>query len=216
MIAVFTIDACLLHFHFCLFPFSCSSMPALDPAHSRFLSEAAALLNSDSPSTSAHLLAVQTRVLHADSKPLNARQQRHHCAACGRIRHSQAPSITVRPSKKAVAQGLTGATVYQCDGCRRRAVLPRRNKRVTTKSARGSVPTLPASTSTPASVSTSASASPLPPADLAQDSTPAQSKSTDNASSKKRAKARKQGGLQALLASKQQAQPSLDLFDFLQ
>lgn len=215
MIAVFTIDDCLLHFHFCLFPFSCSSMPALDPAHSRFLSEAAALLNSDSPSTSAHLLAVQTRVLHADSKPLNARQQRHHCAACGRIRHSQAPSITVRPSKKAVAQGLTGATVYQCDGCRRRAVLPCRNRRVTTKSARGSVPALPASASTPASVSTS-SASPLPPADLAQDSTPAQSKSTDNASSKKRAKARKQGGLQALLASKQQAQPSLDLFDFLQ
>jgi len=42
------------------------------------------------------------------------------------------------------------------------------------------------------------------------------SKSGDNQNSKKRAKARKQGGLQALLASKQQAQPSLDLLDFLQ
>jgi hypothetical protein len=41
-------------------------------------------------------------------------------------------------------------------------------------------------------------------------------KSADNQNSKKRAKARKQGGLQALLASKKSAQPSLDLFDFLQ
>ncbi|KAJ5256891.1 hypothetical protein N7478_012995 [Penicillium angulare] len=39
---------------------------------------------------------------------------------------------------------------------------------------------------------------------------------TDNVNSKKRAKARKQGGLQALLASKPKTQPSLDLFDFLQ
>jgi hypothetical protein len=38
----------------------------------------------------------------------------------------------------------------------------------------------------------------------------------DNASSKKRAKARKQGGLQALLASKKSTQPSLNLLDFLQ
>ncbi|OQD90869.1 hypothetical protein PENANT_c001G11230 [Penicillium antarcticum] len=42
------------------------------------------------------------------------------------------------------------------------------------------------------------------------------SKSADNQSSKKRAKTRKQGGLQALMASKKSAQPSLDLFDFLQ
>jgi hypothetical protein len=45
---------------------------------------------------------------------------------------------------------------------------------------------------------------------------PSPLKTGDNASSKKRAKARKQGGLQALLASKKTNQPSLDLFDFLQ
>jgi ribonuclease MRP protein subunit SNM1 len=45
------------------------------------------------------------------------------------------------------------------------------------------------------------------------------SKAADNASSKKRAKARKQGGLQALMAAKQtltEPSQSLDLFDFLQ
>jgi hypothetical protein len=45
---------------------------------------------------------------------------------------------------------------------------------------------------------------------------PQPAKAEDNAGSKKRAKARKQGGLQALLASKKSAQPSLDLLDFLQ
>lgn len=190
-------------------------MPTIESPQSRFVTEAAALLQADSPSTSAFLLGVQTRMLLADFKSLTAHQHKHHCAACGRIRdrESHGSSLTVKPRKRAISQGLAGATVYKCGACHHRAVLSRKKRRVTKRSGRASATPL-----TSASISASASTStpPLPTSNLPQDSTPIQTKVTDNTSSKKRAKARKQGGLQALLASKQQKQPSLDLFDFLQ
>lgn len=188
-------------------------MPTIESPQSRFVTEAAALLQSDSPSTSAYLLGVQTRMLHADFKSLNAHQHRHHCAACGRIRHTDThrSSVTVRARKGAASQGSAGARVYKCGDCHHRTILPRKKKSVAKSLGRAS-----AAPSTSTSVGASASASPLPISGLSQDPTPNQPKVTDNTSSKKRAKARKQGGLQALLASKQQKQPSLDLFDFLQ
>ncbi|CRL28211.1 unnamed protein product [Penicillium camemberti] len=163
-------------------------------------------------STSAHLLAVHTRLLHEESKSLSVLQKKDHCGACGSIRNAQWSKVTkIKPKKsKPLSSGLAsaGATVYKCLRCHQRTVLPQRNSRkpvskpssraATVTSTRGSTPV---GVGVDVKGSTQASTDP---------------KAGDNQSSKKRAKARKQGGLQALLASKQRAQPSLDLLDFLQ
>lgn len=179
-------------------------MSHIDPS---FLIQAVSAVPVGS-STSAHLLAVHTRLLHEESKSLNVLQKRDHCGACGSIRKPQWSKVTeVKPKKnKPLTSGSarTGATVYKCLRCCQRTVLPRRKSRnpVSKSSSREATSTRG---STPVGVDVKGST---------QVSTDL--KAGDNQSSKKRAKARKQGGLQALLASKQRAQPSLDLLDFLQ
>ena len=173
-----------------------------------FLIQAASAVPIGS-STSAHLLAVHTRLLHEESKSLNVPQKRDHCGACGSIRKPQWSKVTeIRPRKsKSLSSGSasTGATVYKCLRCSQRTVLPRRNlkKPISRPSSRATVTSTRGSTTVGVEVEGASQASTDP-------------KAGDNQSSKKRAKARKQGGLQALLASKQRAQPSLDLLDFLQ
>lgn len=193
----------------------------------RFLKESANFLLSQSPSTSSHLLAVHNRILHDDFKSLNQRQHETSCGACGSIRKPEwTKTIQVKRKKPKRSDRVTsrssaskettdGATVYKCLRCHRRTV--RRHQREAVH---------------PSSSSRAPAAAILQPVSTAATSTiekyvpqgvsePVQvSKAADNASSKKRAKARKQGGLQALLASKQRSQAtsssSLDLFDFLQ
>ena len=164
-----------------------------------FLTQAAAVVPA---SISSHLLTVHSQLLHESSKSLNVRQKRDYCGACGSIRKPEWTKVTeIKPKKsKPLATSTSqGATVYKCLRCRQRTVLPPRH-----------VPTNPS-----VRIATvTASQDSAPGATKGQAST--DSKSGDNQNSKKRAKARKQGGLQALLASKQQAQPSLDLLDFLQ
>lgn len=183
-------------------------MPPIESPQLRFLSEAALFLGSRSPSTSAHLLDAHTRVLHNDHKALNVRQQKHHCGACGSLRKMQSTLVDVKPRRKS-GPG-SGAKVYKCARCHQRTVIPSRK----TAPKRTHVTNAPAvssiATSTPSAANTATTPAP------SQRSTPQPSNAEDNAGSKKRAKARKQGGLQALLASKKSAQPSLDLFDFLQ
>ncbi|CAI7633770.1 unnamed protein product [Penicillium glandicola] len=169
-----------------------------------FLIQAASAVPLGS-STSAHLLAVHTRLLHEESKSMNVRQKRDHCGACGSIRKPQWSKVTeIKPKKiKPLTSGSasTGATVYKCLRCYQRTNL--RNT-VSKPSSRAATATSTRG-STPIEVDVKGSAQPS-----------TDPKAGDNQSSKKRAKARKQGGLQALLASKQRAQPSLDLLDFLQ
>lgn len=193
-------------------------MPPLESSHMRFLSEAAEWFQSSSPSTSAHLLNAHTRNLHEELKPLSIHQKKHHCT-CGTMRHSNSTRVTrVQSKKSGKLQTNSGtAVVYKCLPCKQRTVLPRK------KSLRTSKPsyTLPVHTTESLSAPTTTAPSPAPstPAETsAPESSSANSilKTADNASSKKRAKSRKQGGLQALLASKQKSQASLDLFDFLQ
>ncbi|KAJ5479841.1 hypothetical protein N7530_005350 [Penicillium desertorum] len=174
-----------------------------------FLIQAASVVPIGS-STSAHLLAAHTRLLHEESKSLNVPQKRDHCGACGSIRKPQWSKVTeIKPRKsKSLTSGSasTGATVYKCLRCCQRTVLPRRNskKPISKPSSRAAtVTSTRGSTTVGVEVKGATQASTDP-------------KAGDNQSSKKRAKARKQGGLQALLASKQRAQPSLDLLDFLQ
>lgn len=184
-----------------------------------FLKDSAHSLLSQSPSTAAHLLAVHNQILHHQLKPLNQRQKDAFCGACGTIRNPESTRTfqiqkkrTSGPSSKEISDGR--ATVYKCLRCGRRTVKPLLRDPI-----RSNIPTSsPETTSTPAFQPSSSTAE--APArsqrgpETAEQAKPG--KTAENASSKKRAKARKQGGLQALLASKQQSQSSLDLFDFLQ
>lgn len=170
-----------------------------------FLAEAAVVV-PQSTSTSAHLLATHSRRLHEASKSLNIRQKRDYCGACGSLRKPEWTKITeIKPKiNKALATSASrGAAVYKCLRCRRRTVLPPQQDTASKAFPRTAALAAPSiqdpnqEAKRPTSISTD-------------------SKSSGNQTSKKRAKTRKQGGLQALLASKQQAQPSLDLLDFLQ
>lgn len=179
-----------------------------------FLKDTASSLSSSSPSTAAHLLAGHNHILHNDFKSLNQRHQEYCCGACGTIRSPETSKTIQIKKKKSKRTGVStdGATIYKCLRCHRRTVKPVRKEPVRSK-----VPPKPMTTTVEPSVSTTA-----PSADKTvseQSASEPASKTAENASSKKRAKARKQGGLQALLASKQQSQSassSLDLFDFLQ
>lgn len=193
-------------------------MAPIEPQRLDFLHTAAESLTSLSPSTAAHLLSVHTQILHEQSKPLNVRQQAHHCGACGSLRKPKWTRGTqIKPRKNkgrssSRAASASGATIYKCLRCHRRTVQPRKRASAPKQSPTVSGSASPA-TARQALSSETVSAQVVPPGDV-----PRPSKTAENASSKKRAKARKQGGLQALLASKQRSQPSssLDLLDFLQ
>lgn len=190
------------------------AMPPVEPPQLRFLSDAANLLGSSSPSTAAHLLTAHTHILHDGSKSLNARQNKHHCAGCGSLRISKASKPTVVKSRKKPRTAIRGtATVHKCVRCNQRAVISRKRSvpRATSK-ASSRVPTATAVDSAASTASTPSISSQQDLPAIASSST---EKTLDNASSKKRAKARKQGGLQALLASKKSTEPSLNLLDFL-
>ncbi|CAG7952028.1 unnamed protein product [Penicillium olsonii] len=169
-----------------------------------FLIEAASAVPLSS-STSSHLLLTHCHLLRDTRKSLNVRQQREYCGACGSIRKAEWTKVTEikpKPRKHLATAAAKGATVYKCLRCQRRTVLPPKQ------------PLAPQSSAAKLAASSASETT----ARAAKDTTrvSADSKPGDNQNSKKRAKARKQGGLQALLASKQQAQPSLDLLDFLQ
>lgn len=171
-----------------------------------FLTEAA-LVVPQSTSTSSHLLATHSRRLHESSKSLNIRQQRDYCGACGSIRKPEWTKITeIKPkiNKALPTSASRRAAVYKCLRCRRRTVLPSQQD------------TAPKASLRTAPITTSSIQDANQGADQGQPSISTDPKSSGNQNSKKRAKTRKQGGLQAMLASKQQAQPSLDLLDFLQ
>ena len=194
-------------------------MPASEYApRLNFLRDSASSMSTASPSTAAHLMSVYNRILHEDSKPLNHRQQEASCGACGTIRTpGTSKTIQIKPQKsKRALSSSEGATIYHCLRCRRRAVKPCRKEPTRPKLSKATTPTFDSSTVTSQSPAngTVAQQSASEPLDATKTN-----KTTDNANSKKRAKTRKQGGLQALLASKQQSQSassSLDLFDFLQ
>ncbi|OJJ44932.1 hypothetical protein ASPZODRAFT_653150 [Penicilliopsis zonata CBS 506.65] len=186
-----------------------------------FLKDSATFLSSLSPSTSAHLLTVHNRILHEELKPLNHRHHENACGACGSIRK---PTVTKtchieKKKKKKTARSdrstphafADGATIIKCLRCRRRTVRPLRKETAPSEKA-SRIPTPVTDT---ASTTPTVTAADRP---VAADTTKVV-KAAENANSKKRAKARKQGGLQALLASKQRSQAtsssSLDLLDFL-
>ncbi|PWY68455.1 hypothetical protein BO70DRAFT_366126 [Aspergillus heteromorphus CBS 117.55] len=195
-------------------------MPLSDHASRlEFLKSAASSLNALSPSTAAYLMTVHNGIIHDEGKPLNQRQKDAFCGACGSARNPEwTRTITVHKRKgkhsnsASRSAGADGATILKCLRCRRRTVKPTRKEAV-----RAAMPVkaTPIPASMPDGQSAAGATTTMPLSDPVP--APAVNKAADNANSKKRAKARKQGGLQALMASKQQARTnSLDLFDFLQ
>ena len=195
--------------------------------HLDYLKKSAELLVSESPSTSAHLLAVHTQILHNNFRPLNHRHHETFCGACGSIRRPEwtkktnvsAKSKPQRSNRKVSKEPRDETTVYTCLRCRRRTVKSHR-RGITSQSSLSDIKaqtlSQPESTNSPSKMAHDL------PQNVSNDREMAQAnKASENASSKKRAKTRKQGGLQALLESKQQqksqsASSSLDIFDFLQ
>ncbi|PWY91756.1 cullin binding protein CanA [Aspergillus sclerotioniger CBS 115572] len=199
-------------------------MPLSDHApRLEFLRSSASSLNALGPSTAAYLMTLHNGIIYDEFKPLNQRHREASCGACGSIRSEEwtktinIPKRKGKPSKpgSAARPASEGATILKCLRCRRRTVKPARKE-----ASRPTMPakSIPTTASTP-EIQSSAATAPRsgPTCELADQNKV--NKAADNANSKKRAKARKQGGLQALMASKQQSltnSSSLDLFDFLQ
>ncbi|KAL3455451.1 hypothetical protein BJX64DRAFT_272420 [Aspergillus heterothallicus] len=175
-----------------------------------FLKDSAGSLSSKSPSTAAYLMSVHNSIFHEELKSLNQRLHDTVCGACGTHRKKDLTKITLKKktqkqtssaSKKSLYPN--GATIYKCLRCHRRTVTPAQTHLNDSLAGISTNDSRPSATNTTTNRSDQVSVV----------------KTTDNASSKKRAKARKQGGLQALLAAKQsrnESSQSLDLFDFLQ
>lgn len=209
-----------------------------DSARLNFLRDSAKSLECQSPSTAAHLMSVHTEILYEDGRPLKPRQHEFFCGACGSLRNpgckkivrgasnSNRSKMEDKPTK--LNRGGKGlrirheAIVYTCLQCHRRRIQPLEQPTRQHSSLKQSVDPTSTSTASPLSQSSTSLTSQIWPSDrdrILTDNIPTKTMG-ENSSSKKRAKARKQGGLQDLLASKRaQAPPtssSLDLLDFLQ
>lgn len=190
----------------------------------QFLQNAASLLCTGSISTASHLMVQHNGILHEDSKPIKLRQHESWCNACGAPRQPRYTKIlkpkyrTSKVKTRPASIVSREAIVYRCLRCSSRTVQRRPSQpRPLQKAIGASAPSTQAAASSEVP-STSRSTVNL----ASRIATESSIKTTsENASSKKRAKARKQGGLQALLASKRSGEStpsasSLDLFDFLQ
>lgn len=187
------------------------------------------MLSPDSPSTSAHLLTIHDRVLREQPKLVFSnrlkelylsRQQQDHCLSCGTIR---IPAVTctvstrstkgVRSSGSRVAKPSDpeSSIIYNCLRCHRRTIQPFK------KQLR---PSLLKETKLVSSDSQQHDTSPNSESRVETGVNAGIKGGADNASSKKRAKARKQQGLLAALAaskpSRHSSSTSLGLPDFLQ
>lgn len=190
-----------------------------------FLTSAAQALYSDSPSTSSYLLASHNQLLNEQGKTLTASHEREICPACGTLRspgwtsnvstQTKKSNTGIALRKKGVVGPPRSGVVYKCSRCHRYVTQSLQKPpalRIQSNKAPSSSSIVP--------VSATPSATPQPQPKVAEMANA--KKPSDNASSKKRAKARKNQGLLATLAaSKQQPRSqtpsnSLDLLDFLQ
>jgi ribonuclease MRP protein subunit SNM1 len=193
-------------------------------ARLRYMSDAAHLLATIEPTTSAYLMSQCHDVMFDNDLEPTDTHKRQACGACGNI-IVPGRSGTIR---KEVA-GLVGkerpgrsnhrrtdvkhqarAMVYTCASCSRTTRFPLTN----------SIPTAIRKKSKHDSRSASLQASLTSSAlHKTQPSVEVPISTSVNASSKKRAKSRKQGGLQALLAKKNESASTggfgLDLFDLM-
>lgn len=210
------------------------SQPA--PARLDFLKASARLLSQQSPSTSAHLMTMHNSiVLHDKSSRLPVKDQMEACPSCGSVRipgvnsrvftRTQTPPKTARnvhksrpkePSQDAgQCQSVQKCLIYECLRCRHEVVqrIPQPARPIQRK--RRSPTATETSSSTSQKIPLRAAKN---PAEKLESGSATSKTDSENSSSKKRAKMRKQKGLLASLATQKQTKPSgsLDLLDFLQ
>lgn len=196
----------------------------------QFLQNSAGLLCASSVATSGHLMLQHNRILHEAFKSIKSRQHQAWCGSCGFPRQARFTK-TVRPkstTKKGRVRPASVASreviIYKCLRCASRTI----EARAAQPRSLQTIQTTNGSTVNGRDISNangsidSPSSRPLPSRPVEAAAEGSTKTMSENASSKKRAKARKQGGLQALLASKQRSDnsgpsaSSLDLMDFLQ
>lgn len=193
----------------------------------KFLSDAAHLMAVTAPACSSHMMSLRDTIIFANEMEPSEAHRRHICGGCGTIK---IPAWTVDVAKengsgrrrkkmtkgklqklkeRATKSATPGAMVDICKLCHRKTcqiILKPAPQRISRRHA----PELPRSVTKTATLSITSSLL-TPSENLSPAST--------NASSKKRSKSRKQGGLQALLAKNKEAQGSrgfgLDLMDLM-
>lgn len=194
--------------------------PGLD-ARIKFLDESARLLQGTAPGTSAHLMHERNIVAEEYEKPLRKAQLKDICKACGTILIPDItakieiidPRAVMRKRRRNAPQIVASEQRFktECLACRRvTRTPPQLSQRQEVKKPAKSTVSIE-SLETPASKDESWSI----PARIE-----IEKPVSVNTNSKKRAKARKRGGLQALLEkSKRTAMrssgPGLDLMDFM-
>jgi len=215
------------------------------PASLVFLTDAAHLLAAASPETSAHLVAQRNTLMSSTGLVVPDAQRQHACTACGHIMvpgsadvlrldvHKTALRRRTKPhrvsgnSRTSSSRCPSGRKRIECTMCasytdiaippapkitrRRPAPVPV----VSTSIDGGRKAAAPPAATTPSSVATTtATVAPTPSSNMAGEPP----KGSTNASSKKRAKSRKQG-LQALLQQSRSSTPQaglgLSLADFM-
>lgn len=193
-------------------------------AQLKYLTDAAHIMAITAPGCSSHLMSRSNLLMFSNDIDQSETHRRHVCGGCGNImtpgwtstiknevqRLQPKREKTRKRKASSITQAPERAMVYTCDRCRREtrhvittAALPRVTPRRAEQSRLSSREVPERLSSTPQS----------------QASTP--TAPSANASSKKRAKSRKQGGLQALLAKNKEASQSssggfgLDLLDLM-
>ncbi|KAL8761562.1 MAG: hypothetical protein Q9184_002327 [Pyrenodesmia sp. 2 TL-2023] len=196
--------------------------PGLD-ARLRFLDSSARLMNEHSPATSAYLLHERNVVAQKHEKALTKAQLKDICKACGTIlipgvtskeEFSDHAAKRKRKNSEVIApqsEPPEKHSLIKCLACHRVTVAP-------AAAPQRQGPAKAASSTGLISQSHDAMAKSEPQSDIAKIRT--EKPASANASSKKRAKARKHGGLQALLekskgAGSQLGGSGLDLMDFM-
>jgi ribonuclease MRP protein subunit SNM1 len=182
-------------------------------ARLKFLNESAHLLAITAPAVSRHVMSTYNSLLSESNLDPAESHKRGTCGACGTIMilgleaTMEQQRGLKRHGKRRRNVPQSKFIIYQCKCCNKKSQhpiptsLPRHQPRVTAASKRTSktVPLL--------STKSQLSSNPVAP-------------ESSNSSSKKRAKTRKQGGLQALLAKQKASQGTssgfgLDLLDFM-
>ncbi|OJD22828.1 hypothetical protein ACJ73_05823 [Blastomyces percursus] len=200
---------------------------SVSTAQLKYLKYSAHYLAAQTPSTSSHLLSVHNQLLRDESKRLSTAQHRELCGACGSIRSSDSSKtiavkhngVLKRRKKQVSSVESSPFVIYRCLRCQRQKFLSSQSNIKPPTSRKPHLTAIIASTTQTSSQSGKVDSRPRETESAANTTL---QKSTENVSSKKRAKARKQQGLMAALAAgKQRAQSqtspsgSLDLLDFL-
>ncbi|KFY75009.1 hypothetical protein V499_05028 [Pseudogymnoascus sp. VKM F-103] len=192
-------------------------------AQLKYLTDAAHLMAFSAPGSSSHLMSRCNLLMFSNDINQSDSHRRHVCGGCGNImtpgwtstvkNEVQRPPRSRQTRKRkasAITQAAERSMVYTCDRCKRET------RQVITTTA---LPRIASRRAEQSNLTSGEAPERLTSASESQAATP--TTPSANASSRKRAKSRKQGGLQALLAKNKEASQNsssgfgLDLMDLM-